>query len=317
MANFDTTTLANLIAAGYDRELEYQLRSRPIFRQLVDKHPVDVTNPGTTVTLSIYQELAALATTALTEGTDVTPVAPVAPVRVTVTLNEYGNATVTTLKLKELAFIQPDPSTANVIGKNMIDSVDKLVQNQADSATNIIGVNGGVIKTQTSGFAEASVAGTDIMSGAVIRDAVALLRRRNAPGREGDNFVAVVHPDVALDIRADSTAATGWVFPHQYVDTQNIYNAEVGTYAGARFVESPRCTVVADGAASAKVYRSYFVGAQALVEAVSLEPHVVVGPQVDLLRRNFPLGWYALLGESIFRQESIQVARTASSIAGL
>jgi hypothetical protein len=41
-----TTSLANLIAAGYDRELEWQLRSTPIFRQLVDKHPVSVTNPG-------------------------------------------------------------------------------------------------------------------------------------------------------------------------------------------------------------------------------------------------------------------------------
>jgi len=42
------TVYANLLAAGYDKYLEYQLRSEPIFRQVVDKHPVDVTNVGPT-----------------------------------------------------------------------------------------------------------------------------------------------------------------------------------------------------------------------------------------------------------------------------
>lgn len=318
MANTDTTALANLIAAGYDRELEYQLRSSPIFRQLVDKHPVDVTNPGTTVSLQIAQEFAALAVTPLTEGTDITAVAAPNPLRVTVTLNEYGNGTVETLKVKELSFAAIDPMVANIVGKNLVDSVDKLVQNQLDAATNVLGYNAAantVPRTQASGtpFALASVTADDTLDGKLARYATALLRRRNAQGKAGDNYVGVVHPDVAVDLRADATNG-GWVFPHQYVDTSNIYNAETGVYGGIRWVESPRATKVSS---TATVYTSYVVGMQALVEAVNTEPHVVIGPQVDSLRRNFPIGWYALLGESIFRQEAIQLIKTSSSVAGL
>jgi hypothetical protein len=47
------------------------------------------------------------------------------------------------------------------------------------------------------------------------------------------------------------------------------------------------------------------------------DAHVVVGPQVDRLRRFFPLGWYMHAGWSIFRQEAIQIAKTASSIGAL
>lgn len=306
------TVYANLLATGYDKFLEYQLRSEPVFRQFVDKHPVDVTNVGPTVTLSIINEFAALATTPLGETTDVAAAAPPAPSRVTVTVNEYGNADLATLRLRQLAFTAPEPAIANILGKNMVDTLDALVKAVADGATNIIGVNGGVVKT--SGFAEASVAGTDVFNSAVARDSVALLRRRNTHGRDNkDQYVALIHPDVAVDIMSDN----GWLNPHQYVDTSNIYNAEVGSYLGARYVMTPRTTVVADGAASAKVYRTYFWAAQALVEATIADAHVIVGPQTDKLRRFFPIGWLFHGGWSIFRQEALQVARTSSSIAAL
>lgn len=314
MAFTDGTAWSNLLATGYDKYLEYQLRSAPIFRQMVDKHPVDVTNPGPSVVLTIVQELSALATTPLTDGTDITAVAAPNPNRVTVSLNEYGNGLVATLRLKDLAFAQVDPALANILGKNMVDSMDKLVQTTFDGATNVIGKNAGTIKTQTTSFAEGSVAGTDTIDSSLVRDAVALLRRRNAPARDmRGSYAAIIHPDVSVDLRSD----TGFLAPHQYVDTSEIYNGEIGAYLGARFVESPRCTVVADGAASAKVYRTYVLGAQAVAEAVVREPHTVIGPQVDSLRRFFPLGWYAHAGWAVYRQESIQVIRSASSIAAL
>lgn len=305
---------ANLLAGGYDRFLEFQLRSDPVFRQCVDKHPVNVTNVGPTVTLSIINEFANLATTPLSETTDVAAVAPPAPSRVTVTVNEYGNADITTLRLKQLAFTPPDPAIANILGKNMVDSLDKLVQNVADAATHVLGKNATVVKSDATSFSEAAVAAGDKFDSTLARDAVALLRRRNVRGRDGaDNFVAFIHPDVAVDVMSD----TGWLSPHQYVDTSNIYNAEVGSYLGARYMMTPRCTVVADGASSEKVYRTYFWGAQALVEATIADAHVVVGPQVDKLRRFFPIGWLYHGGWGIFRQEAIQVVRSSASISAL
>jgi N4-gp56 family major capsid protein len=319
MANVFTdagVAYANLLAASYDTYLEYQLRSEPIFRMMVDKHPVSETNPGVTVTLSLMQEYAALATTPLVETVDPDAVAPPAPIRVTVTLNEYGNASLKTLKLKTLAFASVDPAIANLLGKNRLDTIDKLVQNVVDGGTYVLGPNGGVLRSQASGtaFSEAAVTGTDTFTDACARDAVALLRRRNAIGKDGaDQYMAVMHPDVAVDVMSNN----GWLNPHQYVDTTEIYRAEIGSYLGARYLVNPRATVVADGATSTKVYRTYYFGQQAIVEAMSIEPETRIGNQTDKLNRFFPIGWYALGGWSIYRQEAIQQVRTASSIGGI
>lgn len=312
----DGTAWANFLVAGYDRALEFQLRSMPIFRQFVDKHPVDVTNPGPTVTLSIVNEFATLATTPLTEDVDPDAVSPPAPSRVTVTLNEYGNAEITSLRLRDLAFAEVDPAVANILGKNMVDSLDKLVQNVLDGATHILGKNATVVATEASGtpFAEGSVAAGDKFDSTLAGDAVQLLRRRNAHGRDGDDtYIALIHPDVAVDIMSD----TGWLAPHQYQDVQNIYRGEIGQYRGARYVTTPRATVATDGSGSTHVYTTYVLGAQGLVEAVVHEPSIVIGPQVDKLRRSFPIGWYAHAGWSIYRQQAIQLVKSSSSIAGL
>lgn len=308
----DSTQWANLLATGYDKFLEYQLRSNPVFRQFVDKYPVNVTNIGPSIVLSIMQEYTSLPTTPLSESSDVASVAPPAPKRVTVSVNEYGTADVSTLRLRQLAFTPPDPATANLLGKNMVDTLDALVRNVADTASHKIGYNGGTLKTD-AGFAEASVASTDIFDTKIARDSVALLRRRNVHTRDGGNYVALMHPDVVVDAVGD----VGWLYPHQYVDTQNIYNAEVGTYLGARYVQTPRCTVTADGVTSGNVYRTYFWGAQALVEATIADAHVVIGPQVDRLRRFNSIGWLYHGGWAVFRDEGLEIAHTASSIAAL
>jgi N4-gp56 family major capsid protein len=308
------TAWSNLLATGYDRFLEFQLRSNPVFRQFVDKYPVDVTNPGPTVTLSVVQEFGSLATTPLTETADVSAVAPPNPSRITVTVNEYGNANIPTLRLRQLAFTKVDPALAHILGLNMIDTLDALVRSTVDAGTNIIGKNGGAVKTNLSAFAEGSVAAGDVFDSSIARDSVALLRRRNTRGRDNrDMYVALIHPDVSVDIMSDS----GWLAPHQYSNPENIYNAEIGAYLGARYVMTPRVTTATDGAASTKVYRTYFWGAQALVEATVADAHTVIGPQTDHLRRFFPMGWLYHGGWAIFRQEALQQARSSSSIAAL
>lgn len=311
------TQWANLLATGYDRFLEYQLRANPIFRQLVDKHPVDLTNVGPSVTLTVIQDYTALATTALTETASPSLTAPPAPDRVTINVHEYGMAEAATLRLKQLAFTPPDPAIANVLGYNMVRTLDKLAQNQFDAATHVIGKNNAVLATDASGTAYSadSVKSTDKLDSTTIRAANALLRSRNVHGRDSaDNFLGVIHPDVAVDVMSD----TGWLSPHQYVDTSNIYNAEIGSYLGVRFMQSPLCTVTANGATpSVNVYNTYIVGAQALAEVVIAREHVVVGPQIDPLRRFFPLGWLYHGGFGVYREEAIEICGSSSSVDGL
>lgn len=309
------TAWSNALAAGYDRLLRFKLRSRPMFRQLVDVHPADVTNPGATVTLSVVKEFANLATTPLSETSDVSAVAPPNWDRVTVTVNEYGNASIPTLRLRKLSFTDVDPALANVLGKNMIDTLDALVRSVADAGTHVLGKNSTTVRSEDSGtpFDDDSVVAGDKFDSTLARDSVALLRRRNVEGRDGaDSFIALIHPDVAVDVLSDS----GWLAPHQYVDTSNIYNGEVGTYLGARYIMTPRCTSAANGS-SVDVYTTYFLGAEALVEAQVEDAHTVIGPQTDHLRRFFPMGWYFHGGHAIFRQEALQQVHSSSSIADI
>ena len=63
-----------------------------------------------------------------------------------------------------------------------------------------------------------------------------------------------------------------------------------------------------------RVFNTYFAGQQALAEAVAEEPHVVIGPVVDKLMRHRPLGWYGVLGFSVYRDEALYRVETSSSI---
>jgi N4-gp56 family major capsid protein len=64
------------------------------------------------------------------------------------------------------------------------------------------------------------------------------------------------------------------------------------------------------------VYRTIVAGKQALAEAVAQEPNVVIGPVTDKLLRFRPIGWYGVLGFSLYRQAALYRIETGSSIAG-
>ena len=64
-------------------------------------------------------------------------------------------------------------------------------------------------------------------------------------------------------------------------------------------------------------YRSIIAGKQALAEAVAQEPSVVIGPVTDKLMRFRPIGWYGVLGFSLYRDEALYRLEHGSSIGAL
>jgi N4-gp56 family major capsid protein len=63
------------------------------------------------------------------------------------------------------------------------------------------------------------------------------------------------------------------------------------------------------------VYRTIIAGKQALAEAVAQEPNVVIGPVTDKLLRFRPIGWYGVLGFSLYRQAALYRIESGSSIS--
>lgn len=299
----DTTALSNLVKAAYDRYVEFALRSQPLFRNLADKRPVQQAMPGSSVTFSLYNDLAQ-ATGTLTETTDPDSVALSNVSTVAVTLNEYGNVVLNTRKLGEFAFSDVDPAVANIVAFNMADSIDKLVVTTLVGGTNV--------EYAGSRTATNQITATDTLANAKIRKIVAKLRAANAVPREGTLYGCYTTPEAAYDLRSE-TGALSFEDTRKYTDFSNLVAQVSGVVGGAYVVETPRCYTATDGAASAKVTRTILVGQQALAEAVAVEPGIVIGPVVDKLMRYRPVGWYGLLGWARYREAALYRLETGTT----
>lgn len=315
MANAYTSTSAipQLVITAYDRLFEFNLRSETMFRTWADKRPAQVTNPGESVVLSLYNDLAPV-TSALTETVTPDAVAVPAADTVTVTLKEYGNLTVQTLRLQTDAISNIDIATANMVAWNCADSVDGIVQGVLRSNGKQVFTRGPSSAGVLTDYAGASGTGPAVntitaastIESADIRSMVATMRTNLAKPRMGNAFVGAVHPYVSADLRAE-TGAAAWRDPHVYnsAGVANVWDAVVGEYEGVVFVESPRCFSAKAGASSAVVYTSYLLGQQALAEATNIDFHSVIGEITDPLKRFFPVGWYGFAGWNVYRQQAL------------
>jgi len=309
VGTFTPSNGAGLVQKAYDRLVEFALRSQPLLRSVADKRPARQSMPGSSVVFQIYSDLSK-ATTALSEQVDPDSVAIGTPTAVTVTLNEYGNAVLTTRKLQLFSLADVDPAIANIVAFNMADSIDEIVQTELRGGTNVIYASNA---SGTRATATTNVTGAHTLKAADIRLAIAKLRAGKAVARKGSLYWCAIHPEVSHDLRAE-TGSASWRLPHEYQSNENIWAGEIGTFEGAYFIESPRLYNATDGGSSARVFRTLLAGQQALAEAVAEEPHVVIGNVTDKLMRLRPIGWYGVLGFKRYREEALYRIESSSSI---
>ena len=309
VGTFTPSNGAGLVQKAYDRLVEFALRSQPLLRSVADKRPARQSMPGSSVVFQIYSDLSK-ATTALSEQVDPDSVAIGAPTAVTVVLNEYGNAVLTTRKLQLMSLAEVDPAIANIVAFNMADSIDEIVQTELRAGTNVIYASNA---SGTRATATTNVTGAHTLKAADIRLAVAKLRAGKAVARKGSLYWCAIHPEVSHDLRAE-TGSASWRLPHEYQSNAEIWAGEIGTFEGAYFIESPRLYNATDGGSSARVFRTLLAGQQALAEAVAEEPHVVIGNVTDKLMRLRPIGWYGVLGFKRYREEALYRIESSSSI---
>lgn len=303
---------------AFEKLAYFALRDEMYFDQFADVQATNATNPGATVTFTIFQDMAA-ATTPLGEAEDVTPVA-LSDSQVSVTLQEYGNATVTTAKLRATSFLPVDPVAANAVGYNAGLSIDTIARTAAQAGTNVIYATGGA----TDPVSRVTINSDDVLAANDVRKVVAQLRKANVP-TIGGSYVGMIHPDVSYDFRS-ATDAAAWRTPANYVNPQGIYNGEIGMFEGVRFIEAPRAPLFANAsdnsgsAGTIDVYGTLIMGRQALAKGISLggeygaQPTVVYGTVTDILKRFRPVGWKHFVGYGVFREEALRRIESASSI---
>lgn len=305
----------NTVKTMYDFALGLVYRETPMYRMWADKRPEQVNGPAQTIQLQKQDWFAASVVTAqktpLSEELDVDSTKLPPTLTVNLTVNEYGGAVTRTKKLKYFSFADVDAIAVRSVAALSSDVIDELVQDQLVTGTQIIRAQG---RTATN-----LITATDYIRATDIRKSVTKLRRNKVPAWGGDMYAGGIHPDVLHDLR-EETGSGSWRVPTEYgTNGPNgmIWTGEFGAFEGVRFVQNTRTRSATDGASSAKVYRTFIQGREALAEKVVEEPNIVLSPVTDKLQRFRTVGWYSVIGWVLYRNESLIVHQAASSVANV
>ena len=302
----DITLGSQFVTKAYDLAVYPALRPELIFDQFATVRATNTTHRGGSVRFSFVDDITEQ-TTPLLENIDVDSVVLTSKA-LTVNMREYGTAVTNTALIRGTSMISLDPLIAERVGYNAGLSIDTLCRTALDQTT--VTYDDG--STATIGSIGAT---SSPLSGAILRQGVATLRASNVRPLRGGNYVAVISPYQAQQLMSETTD-TGFRWMVGYAGGtgtagNSIFMGEVGTYEGVRLVVNNHLTNQGQG---------YLMGAEALAKAFSTapgfggNPKTVVSPVVDKLRRFASVGWYHLVGYSIFRAEALLQIKTQSTL---
>lgn len=303
----DITLGSQFVTKAYDLAVYPALRPELIFDQFATVRATNTTHRGGSVRFSFVNDISEQ-TTPLLENIDVDSVTLTSKA-LTVSMREYGTAVTNTALIRGTSMISLDPLIAERVGYNAGLSVDTLARTALD-ATSITYDDGSTATIGSVGDGSAD------LSGDQLREGVARLRASNVRPLRGGNYVAVISPYQAQQLMSDTTD-TGFRWMVGYAGGagtagNSVFMGEVGTYEGVRLVVNNHLTDQGTG---------YLMGAEALAKAFSTapgfgpNPKTVVSPVVDKLRRFASVGWYHLVGYSVFRAEALLHIKTSSDLA--
>ena len=204
-----------------------------VHTQFGQKHAIPK-NGGKTVRFHKYDPLPKIKD-ALVEG--VTPNGQTLKVdAVEATVEQYGGYVGMTDMLLMTAVDDNLVVATELLGAQAGRSTDTIAREVLAAGTNVQYADGSVSARYLLRGGEAE--GNDYLTVDAIRRAVRYLKMQNAEKING-YYVAIIHPDCAYDLMNDPE----WKYPHQYNDSTNLYEGEIGQICGVRFVETTEAKV--------------------------------------------------------------------------
>ena len=204
-----------------------------IHDQFAQKHQIPKNN-GKSVRFRKYDPLPKL-TVALSEG--VTPTGQSLNMgAVEATLRQYGGY----VELSDLLLLSAIDNNlvmaTKLLGSQAGRTLDTITREVLCGGTNVqYGEDAVTARYLLVGGEEE---GNHYMSVDCIKRAVRFLKNQNAEKINGA-YACIIHPDCAYDLTNDAN----WKYPHQYCDTKELYEGEIGMIEGVRFVESTEAKV--------------------------------------------------------------------------
>ena len=316
-----TTTMTPEMKTFYEKRLIDQAEPRLVHDQFADYYPVPQ-NGGKTIEFRKYDSLPK-ASTPLTEG--VTPDGQALNVTtITSDLHQYGGWTPLTDVLQMTAIDNNVVQATRVLASQAGRTMDSITRDVLAGGTNVIYApkigEGGAETAVTS---RATLDATCQLTSDLIARAATQLKAMNADPI-GTSFVGIIHPYVAYDLRRDPD----WIDVHKYAQPDEIYNGEIGTLHGVRFVETSEAKIWKGTGCPAglAVFSTLILGAHAYgsteIEGGGLE-HIVkqLGYGDDPLNQRASVGWKAhktaerLVEQYMVRIESCSARYSATAEA--
>ena len=305
----------------YEKRLIDQAEPALVHDQFGDPYPIPA-NGGKNIEFRKYDSLPK-ATTPLTEG--VTPDGQTMNVStVTAEVRQYGGWVPITDTLQLTAIDNNILQATKIIASQAGRTLDTIVRDVLAGGTNVIYApkigEGGAETAVTS---RATLDATCQLTSDLIARAATQLKAMNADPI-GTSFVGIIHPYVAYELRRDPD----WIDVHKYAQPDEIYNGEIGTLHGVRFVETSEAKIwkgtgCPEGLA---VFSTLILGAHAYgsteIEGGGLE-HIVkqLGYGDDPLNQRASVGWKAhktaerLVEQYMVRIESCSARYSATAEA--
>lgn len=279
--------------------------------QFGQKHPIPK-NGGKTIEFRQWDTLPEM-TTPITEG--VTPDGQSLSVStIEATVQQYGGY-VTISDMLDLTAIDPVLVQATkAIASQAGRSLDTITREVLNAGTNVQYADGSVASRAALKYTDKD--NNNNLSVAAIKRAVRFLESQDAPKING-YYIGIIHPYCKYDLMNDPE----WKNPHEYVNTENIYNGEIGELYGVRFVQSSRAKKFAGaGASGADVYSTLILGDDAYgvteIEGGGLE-HIVKqhgsAGTADPLNQRATCGWKGTkVAELLVPQYIVRIETTAT-----
>ena len=302
------TLFSDGVRTVYSKEIEFKALPVMRFSQFATQKTELGVEPGLTISMLTYdnlklggslQEMQNMSTQALSGSMK------------QITVQEHGNAVSNSELLIQSSFDDIMATTTTLLGRDYAMVMDCELRDVALSGTNIVYANKKANRH--------SLAATDKLTVATIKDAIEVLATNNAP----KYWICFVHPHQSRDLRDDSA----WINASNYGAPEQLFSGEIGRIDDTRFIET---TLMSNGKAGATdlafknvlkkgqgttpnvtdVYQAVIFGDQYYGVATSL-PVELRDNGVEDFGRKRSLAWYSIWGTGLLHNDYGVVIETA------
>jgi N4-gp56 family major capsid protein len=281
--------------------LRYSVQPLCKFRQFADVKDAAVQGKGKGDTFhwNVYSDVSAQGTTLVETST--MPETNFTITQGTMTITEYGNSVPYTGKLDDLS----EHPVKEVINKVLKNDAKKAFDIGAHGQFNLTPLRvipvAGTDTAAVTLFTNGTVTGTNnvALGKEHVKTIVDLMKERNIPPYEGDDYFSLAHPTTYRKFKNDLETVK------QYTSEGfgMIVNGEVGRYENTRFVEQNNIAKMAF--INGKSNWAYFFGGDTVAEGIAV-PEEMRGKIPTDYGRGRGIAWYYLGGFGLVQTAAAQ-----------